>query len=119
MGAFEFAAVPATLKITPQAINLKSRGKAPRVQLVFPHGIGLEDIDTDQPVMLMSAEFVFTAEKIAFSSKKGKVTLDISIDRGVLGEHFNADGQTTLSVTGLLIDGRTFYATNTIRIISK
>ncbi|MHC5145462.1 MAG: right-handed parallel beta-helix repeat-containing protein, partial [Planctomycetota bacterium] len=75
-GAFEFTAVEAALKITPQAINLKSRGKSPRARLVFPAGIRLKDIDTDQPVMLMSEQFAFAIEKITFSTKKGILTMD-------------------------------------------
>ncbi|MHC4951312.1 MAG: hypothetical protein ACYTEU_10075 [Planctomycetota bacterium] len=115
-GAFEFYPLQISLKITPALINCKSRGKDPMARLVFPAGI---EIDPDVPVMLMSEKFAFTVEEAAFLSKKDRLTMNIPINRGIFGETFEDGEKAAISITGLLTDGRTFYGTDTIRIISK
>ena len=98
------------MKITPQAINVKSRGKAPRAQLIFPAGMGPNDIDPDQPIMLMTDKFAFTVEKVNFSTKKGRLTMEVPIDRKTLAEHINGTGQIKASITVPLTSGNTVYA---------
>ncbi|MDH4202971.1 MAG: S8 family serine peptidase [Phycisphaerae bacterium] len=116
-GAFEFAAVPAALKVTPPAINLKSRGKDPSAQLVFPAGMGLKDIDMSKPVMVMGEGFAFSVGNPHYSSKKGRLMLEFPIDRSSVAQRAKEDGQITLSVTAPLINGRTVYATDVVSFL--
>ena len=77
-----------------------------------------DDIDTNQPVMLMTEQFAFPVQKIAFSAKKGHLTMEVPIDRKTLAEHINATGQIKVSITGILTNTQTFAGTDVIRIKS-
>ncbi|MHC4883266.1 MAG: choice-of-anchor Q domain-containing protein, partial [Planctomycetota bacterium] len=116
-GAFEFAAVAAALKVTPSAINLKSRGKSPRFEVVFPLGLRLSDIDQSWPVLLMSEKTAVEIKKPSFSSRKGRLTLNFSPESAVLSELAAGSARISISVTACLTGGRTVYATDTIRIL--
>jgi predicted outer membrane repeat protein len=118
-GAFEFSAVQASLKITPAAINVNSRGKDARAVLVFPSGIGIDAIDPEADVMLMSETFAVSVEATRFYTKKSFLVMDMPLEREILGAYFTETEKAALSVTGLLKDGRTFYGTDRVRIITK
>jgi predicted outer membrane repeat protein len=116
-GALEFTAVPSALRITPAAINLKSRGNAPAAEMGFPPQVRLQDLDPAQPLMLMTEKFTFTIENPHFSTKKGCLVLEIPIDLSSVAQRAKEDGPITISITALLTDGRTLAGTDTIRLL--
>jgi hypothetical protein len=47
MGAFEANYIEVAMKFTPQALNLRSKGKWLKAHLVLPEGFDVNDVDTN------------------------------------------------------------------------
>jgi hypothetical protein len=119
MGAYEFIPVSVSLKITPQAINTKSKGSAVRLHLSFSGDISPSVSEIIRPILVMTEQTAFTADEARFSDKKGRLALDVSIPRSRFRELAAGSGQIPVSVTGVLSDGRIFSGTDTVRIMKK
>jgi subtilisin family serine protease len=115
-GAYEFYPRIGSLKITPQTVNCKSRGPWIKAALELNAPATLMP---GRPVMVMTDRFTLVPEKADGSYKKGRTTLDILIDRSEFCRQDINSGPLSVSVVGVLDDGRPFAGTETIRILSR
>jgi len=117
MGAYEFSPVPAELRIVPKTLNCKRQSEAIKAFLVIPKETAAEGFNADEPVLVMADGFSLTAELVRVDESKKSVVVTLSIDRDGLCGLVDDPKTLTLSVTGLLTDGRLFSGTDTVRIL--
>ena len=113
MGAYEYRPlIPAEARIIPRTINLASKGKWITAFLWLPEDYNVADIDPNS---------VFLEEQI-----KGEQLLVNEQEQFVMARFNRSDvqdildiGQVELTITGELIDGTVFEATDIIRVLNK
>lgn len=114
IGANEYEApIPATIKITPETLNLASNGKWINCTIQLPDNYDVADINTATIVLILN-------EKIEpeWSSIDEVQKLLVKFNRSEIQNMLkNAENPVLLSIRGTLNDGTAFAGTDTIRII--
>jgi predicted outer membrane repeat protein len=118
MGAYEANYIEVKMKFTPQALNLKSKGKWLKAHFVLPGGFLLDDVDTNTPAVIVPLGNESDHINV-FINEDGFVEVEAAFSRSDFCGSATSDDVTEVIVIGLLNDGRNFYGTDTIRIIDK
>jgi hypothetical protein len=120
MGAYEFFVPPigVWMKITPQALNLGSRGNWVKAQCVLPEGFEVEDVDANTATVLepLSIESEYMN---AFLNEDDLVEVEIVFDRGAFCGAGTGESTVEIAVSGFLVRGRQFVGQDTIRITNN
>lgn len=101
------------LKMTPQTLNLKSRGKFVTAHLQLGDEIDIDQVDSENLLL----EGSISPSKISENAQAKKLT--IKYDRSALQDILAAGDAVEVSVSGLLPDGTPIIATDTIRVIDR
>jgi len=118
MGAYEANYVETAMKFTPQALNLKSKGKWLKAHFVLPEGFLSEDVDTNTPAVI--APLGITSDHIkVLINEDGLVEIKAAFSHSDFCGSATSNDGTEVIVIGLLNSGQNFYGTDTIRIIDK
>ena len=106
--------IPATVKITPKALNLASSGDWISCTIALPDGYDIDDIDTETIVLNGKINPAPTWSRTDEEANK----LLVKFDRSEIQEMLkDVDGLVELSVSGTLTDDTEFKGTDTIRIV--
>jgi len=117
MGADEFVPpIQCSMKFTPQAINLSSKGKWLKAHLILPEGFAVDDVDTDTPAMLQPLA-IESHHINVFINDDGLVQVQAVFDRAAFCSYGSFDG--TVTVEAFLSTRQPLRGTDTIRIINK
>jgi len=118
MGAYESNYIEVAMKFTPQALNLKSKGKWLKASFVLPEEFSVEDVNTNTPAVI--APIGIESDHInVFINEEGLVEIEAAFRRyDFCGSAISNDGIEVI-VIGLLNSGQNFYGTDTIKIIDK
>ena len=118
MGAYECSYVEASMKFTPQALNLSSGGKLVKAHFVLPEDFSIEDVDSNTPAVIeplgMESEYMNV-----FINGDGFVEIEAAFSRADFCGTIMSNEPVEVTVIGQLATGRYFYGTGTIRIINK
>jgi len=113
MGAYEYSTtIPAEVRITPRTINLASKGNWIICYIWLPEDYNVADIDPNS---------VFLEEQIQpeqFSVDEQAQLVTTKFTREDVQPILEI-GDIELKITGLLIDGTWFEATDTIKVVDK
>ncbi|MFC1782224.1 right-handed parallel beta-helix repeat-containing protein [Planctomycetota bacterium] len=115
MGAYEFAALEVGMKITPQSLNLKSKGKWVKAHFVLPEGFVVEDVDGNSPA-IMEPLGIESDSIEAFINEENLVDIEMAFERAAFGAAAGVCGAVEVSVIALFTNGQYFYGTDTIKI---
>ncbi|MHC4154631.1 MAG: right-handed parallel beta-helix repeat-containing protein [Planctomycetota bacterium] len=117
MGADEFTpSLECGMKFTPQTFNPCSQGNWVKAHCVVPAEYGLEDVDVNSPLMIIEPVRIETHDVNVFVNEEGMVEIHAAFDRLVFCSI--PPGNRTVTAIGSFTDGRNFYGTDTIRIIT-
>jgi hypothetical protein len=105
-------AIEVAVKITPRALNLRSRGKWVKAQITVPKSLGGDGIDTTAPITIV--ELGLEAEKIKICGKK---KVKASFDRAAFCRAGPFEGP--IVVEGSLVNGRRFRGSDTVKIVNN
>ncbi len=103
--------VPATLRIKPETLNLKSKGKWITCYIELPEGYDVADIDVDT-VMLNDAV-------LAEWGEVQDAMLMVKFDRSEVQAILEPSEEVEITVTGELYDDTPFEGSDTIKVIDK
>jgi hypothetical protein len=112
VNAAPLPAIEVAMKITPRALNLRSRGKWVKAHLTLPKGLGAEGVDTTVPITVV--ELGLEAENIKICGKKKVMA---SFDRAAFCRAGPFEGP--IVVEGSLVNGRRFRGSDTIKIVNN
>lgn len=128
MGVYEFIPLPDSIevemKLTPQTLNCKSKGKWLKAHITLPEGFYPEDVDTNTPpsaVFVDHFAIVIDSQNMnVFTNDQGLVEIEILFNR----ESFKylcdyTIDEIDIRISSSLITGRNFYASGTIKIKNK
>ncbi|MHC4069371.1 MAG: FG-GAP repeat protein [Planctomycetota bacterium] len=110
----------ATIKLTPQMLNCKSKGKWVKAHVTLPEEIYPEDIDVNTPAVAeppgVESEYIEV-----FDNGRGRFDVQIYFNRQSFCEELSEteNGLLEVTVTGSLLDGRKFQGSDTIKLKSK
>ena len=119
------------IKINPQTLNLKSRGKFVTIHIELPDGYNFEDINLE--TVKLEGILAITYQKYGFVTDDGDDDKDeirkltVKFDRaavqkvikGMIGEGNDKFQKLELIVTGELSDGTSFEGYDTIKVINS
>jgi len=116
MGAYEFVPmIEVRMKMTPQTLNPKSKGRWLKAHLVLPEGFTTDDVDADTPAVI--EPFGIESDYIdVFINEDGFVEIEAAFSRTAFCSVATSDKPVEVTVTGLLTSGRQFYGTDFIKI---
>lgn len=119
MGVYEFVpSMELPMKLTPQTLNIDSKGKWIKAHFVMPEGFEVNDVDTNTPATL--EPLCITSDHINVSiNENGFVAIVAAFERSAFCDSGLSGPTIEVTVTGLLTNGQSFYGTDTIRIISN
>jgi len=112
--------IEAEMKLTPQSLNCKSKGKHVLAHITLPEGIFSKDVDINIPATAYptrtESEYI-----TVLGSDKGPVKLEILFDREAFCSAVpdTNDGYLNVTVLGTLTTSQYFSATNSIRLIPQ
>jgi hypothetical protein len=110
------APIEAAMKITPQTLNCKSKGKWVNAHFVLPADLTVEDVDSNILGRIDSlgieADYMYV-----FVDKDGLVRIEMDFDREALCDVLTDYGPVEIIVKGFLTSGQCIYGTDTITII--
>ena len=113
MGAYEYSpTIPAEARILPRTINLTSKGKWITAYIWLPEDYTVADIDPNS---------IFLEDEIQpeqFSVDQQKQVATATFDREKVQSILNV-GDVELTITGRLMDGTSFKATDIIKVTSQ
>jgi hypothetical protein len=117
MGAYEFTpALECQMKFTPHTFNPCSKGNWARAHCILPPEFGPEDVDANSPLTIIEPVRIEANDVNVFVNEEGMVEIHAAFDRSAFCSI--PPGGQTITAIGSLADGRDFYATDTIRIIT-
>jgi hypothetical protein len=115
LALIELPPIELPMKVTPQVLNCRSKGKFVKAHMVLPEEIFPEDIDVNTPAVADPPDIESEYIKL-LSGDTGPVKLQIAFDRRAFCETLTEPGEIEITVTGFLTTGRAFYATDTITV---
>ncbi|MHC4365694.1 MAG: RCC1 domain-containing protein, partial [Planctomycetota bacterium] len=98
------------MRVTPQALNCKSKGKWLKAHFLLAEGVSSGDVDTGIPAWI--EPLGIESQYIDVSDGQVKITFDLTEVCDGLDS-----GPFELTVVGSLASGRQFYGTDTIKVI--
>ena len=117
MGCYEYLPpIEAKAKITPQSLNRKSHRShvIGRLELT---GYSVEDIDPDEPMVLMPGDIEAYRVDIQGSKKKGEsVSLQGYFDNEALMDIIEQDGDIEVTISVRLLTGQWAYGVDTVKV---
>ncbi|MBW8035558.1 MAG: hypothetical protein FVQ79_08005 [Planctomycetes bacterium] len=117
MGAYEFIPrIEVAMRLTPQVVNCRSKGKWIKAHLVLPEGIGINDVNANVQVWPESLNVIPQYVNI-FINEDNLVEIEVTFNRADFSVSDSFDG--TITIIGTLTTGQYFYGTDTIRIITN
>jgi hypothetical protein len=116
IGAYEFVTpITADIKITPQCLNLVSKGEWIMCTIQLPEEYNVADIDTDTIVLNGTIQPQWSQV-----CKKDEQKLLVKFSRDEVEDMLkDVCGDASLEVWGMLNDGTVFKGTDTIKVISR
>ncbi len=116
MGAYEYVPLPIECEmwLTPQSLNLGSKGRWVKAHFVLPDGYVVEDVDVNRPCEVVELFDVESEYVRIYVNDDGFVEVEAVFMRSAFCNAGSFDGAVT--VVGNLIDGRQFMGTDTIRV---
>jgi hypothetical protein len=103
------------MKLTPGALNCRSKGGWVKAHFVLPADLTVEDIDSN--ILGRIDSLGIEADYInVFVDEDGLVRVEMAFDRGALCEGLTGSGSVEITVRGFLTNGLYFYGTETIKI---
>ena len=120
MGAYEALLPPleVPMKLTPQVLNPRSKGKWLKAHFVFPEGFTADDIDTDTPALIEPLGIESNYIDV-FMNKDGFVEIVAAFSRADICGALMANDPVEVTVIALLTTGRQFYGTAFVTIIDR
>jgi len=115
MGAYELVPVEAAMKLTPQMLNCRGKGKYVKAHITLPEGFLPEDVDVNAPAVAEPMGAYSEYIKV-LGAGTGLVRLEITFDREAFCAQITETGEIEITVIGSLTAGRYFYATDTIKM---
>lgn len=115
MGAYEFVAVEAEMKITPRSINCRSHDKWIKTHLTLSEGFVVSDLDVNAPLRMEPLGIESDSLKV-FAKKDGLVEIEATFDRQKFCETVDVLTE-KIVVFGSFTNGESFYGTADVRII--
>ena len=103
---------PAEMKVTPQSLNLKSRGQWIICHLTLPEGYTGSDV----VVSSLLLQGVVTVDKVAGDKSSNKLVL--KFNRSAVQSLLSEGNAVEITLTGQLSDGTEIEASNTIKVIN-
>jgi len=114
MGVYErSASVSVEVGISPDTINLKSKGKYVTVLLTFSEGVNVADVDTGS---ILLQELIQPLDWVWFDEETREVM--VRFDREEVQTILNP-GNIEIEVTGSFTDGTPFEGTGVVKVINK
>ncbi|MHC4500778.1 MAG: RCC1 domain-containing protein, partial [Planctomycetota bacterium] len=107
--------IEAKMKLTPQALNCKSKGRWVKAHFVLPADLTVEDVDSNISGEIESLG-VEADYMDAFIGEDGLVRIEMAFDRAALCERLTEGGSIEITVKGFLTNGQYYYGTETIKI---
>ena len=107
-------AITVNMKVTPQSLNLNSRGRWITVHLWFSDEFDVEDVDTDTLLL----EGLVPPADVKFCDDLKK-SFTIKFDRTAVQALLPVGEAVEVEISGYLHDGSAFTATDTIKVIDK
>ncbi|GAA4855322.1 hypothetical protein GCM10023310_37850 [Paenibacillus vulneris] len=111
--------IDAAVTITPKTLNLKSQGGANSMTagIALPQGYAASQLDTGSIRLTVNGK-VIPAQAIPQGAGGTGSSLTVKFDRQqVIAALGTAEGNVTLTVSGSLLDGKSFAGSDTIRVI--
>jgi hypothetical protein len=119
MGCYEFDCIQAEMKLTPQALNLGSRGKSVKAHLVLGEGYTVEDVDANRPVKIIEP-YKADSESIDVSTnEEGLVEVEAAFDRAEFCAMVPDDESVEVRVSSVLTNGRYICGRDRVRITTN
>jgi len=116
MGAYEYAPpIEAQLRITPQTLNCKSKGKWLKARVTLPEGLTAEDIDVNTPAVLEPAGIESEHIRV-LNGDDYPARLEAVFDRETFCDSLDENGLIEIELWGRLNTSQYFYATDTIKV---
>ncbi len=103
------------MKLTPGALNCRSKGNWVKANLTLPQGFTVEDVDSNKPAVLHP--FGFKSLPLYVSvNENGLVQIEAAFQRQAVCS-LAGDWPQVLTVVGFLNDGNIFLGTSKVKII--
>ncbi len=115
MGAYEsLPAIEAVVKIRPNTLNLRSRGKSITCRISLPEDYNVTDIDTNSVFLegQIPADRVWLGDEFTIAKFSRRAVKEMLAE-------LETPAEVELLVSGELSDGTIFEGTDTIRVIDK
>jgi hypothetical protein len=117
LAIIELPPVELPMRVTPQALNCKSKGKWLKAHFVLAEGFSSGDVDTGTAAWIeplgIESQYINV-----FGNKGGVVKIEIGFDRAEVCAALDS-GSAELTVVGSFVDGQYFYGTDTIKVIRR
>jgi hypothetical protein len=119
MGAYEMRMPPleVAMHLTPQVLNPERKGKWIKAHFVLPEGYEVNDVNVNSPAMMFPLGIESEYMNV-FVNEEGFVEIEIGFGRSDLCAAATDNDAMEVTVVGLLMSGREFAGTDTIRIIA-
>jgi len=106
------------MKLSPDLINIDSKGKWVKAHFIFPEGFNIEDIDVNTPAVIVPLGIESDYLNV-FINEDSLVEIEITFSRSAFCQLPINNGTVILTVAGRLTSGQYFYGTDTIKIMNK
>jgi hypothetical protein len=116
---FDLTAIPATVDIDPDTLNLKSNGKWITAYIELPEGYDVADIDVSTILLEDTISAEANPTEIGDYDEDGFADLMVKFDRSNVQEILEVGDEVEITVTGELTYGTLFEGTDTIRVIDE
>ena len=117
MGAYEFVAAEAEMKVTPRTINCRSHGKWVKAHLYLPEGFGVSDVDENTPARMEPLGIESDHLQVS-AGEDGLVKIKARFKRSEFCAAFGGDWPDEIIVFGSFTNGEFFYGKAGIRVIT-
>ncbi|MHC4739014.1 MAG: right-handed parallel beta-helix repeat-containing protein [Planctomycetota bacterium] len=118
MGAFEADYIKVSMKFTPKALNLRSKGKWLKAHLVLPEEFSVEDVDADTPTVIMPLGIQSKYMNV-FINEDGFVEIEAVFSRYDFCGAVTGNEPVEVMIIALLTTGQQFYGTDIIKITNR
>lgn len=106
------------MKLTPQVLNCKGKGKWVKAHFVLPEDLTVEDVDSN--ILGEIESLGIEADYMdVFVDEDGLIRVEMAFDRTAFCDALTDSGSIEITVRGFLTNGRYFYGTDTIKIKNR